>query len=117
MTDPKHSATDVAARDWSAEQLYDIIMYEIEPELLSTMIPLLPDLYRGESASQHEARMERYRQAFRIFTERFEKLLVLWKGELEKFRKEVFREVEAKVQAEEGRGPISRIEDPFPPLP
>ena len=97
--------------DWSVEELYDLLMYDIEPELISSMLPHLDQLYEGEMPDQHEVRMEHYRQSFLLFYERFDMLLTLWKDELEAFRKEVFRQFEEKVGTEEGGTSLNTIEN------
>ena len=98
--------TDPAApaATWTVEELYDLIMYEIEPELLTPMIPELEKIYKNETKEEHVERMERYRQAFMVFYERFDMLLMLWKNELEVFRKEALRQLEEKVQKGEEQG-------------
>lgn len=49
--------------------LYDELMQYIEPELVSTTIGTLDELYKGESPAERKARMEQYAAAFFIFDE------------------------------------------------
>ena len=50
-----------------AEQVYDTLMIEIEPELLLANIPLLDAQYASESKDEHAARMKRYAAAYKKF--------------------------------------------------
>lgn len=50
-----------------AEDVYNLIMAEIEPELLLENIPVLEETYRGESQQDHEKRMKRYAAAYKKF--------------------------------------------------
>ena len=79
------------------QEIYDLLMFDINPELMSDMITLLPEIYKGESKEQHAERMEHYQESFEIFYQRFDMLLSLWKNELNVFKKEAFREFEAKA--------------------
>ncbi len=52
------------------EGFYDAIMSLIEPELISTQLPLLEARYAGETPEQQEARQARYEAAFAEFDSR-----------------------------------------------
>ena len=47
--------------------LYDFIMQTIEPDLLSSTIGTLDEKYAGESATDRNARLFRYKKAFEDF--------------------------------------------------
>lgn len=113
MADTQTNPQDASRRTarWTVEELYDLIMYDIEPELLSSVLPGLEELYKDETKEQHDERMARYRMAFALFYERFDMLLSIWKEELEVFRKEAFRRFEEKVHVEEQGGASSRLDD------
>lgn len=96
-------------QNWSMQEIYDLLMFDIEPELMSDILPLLPELYKGEPAEQRAERMERYREAFTVFYQKFDMLLTLWQNELDVFRKEIFRSFEEKALAKEGED-ISQIQ-------
>lgn len=44
--------------------LYNAIIRAIEPDLLTCNLDTLDEKYKGESAEEHAARMQRYRDAF-----------------------------------------------------
>ncbi len=58
-----------------AEQVYDMIMGEIETDLLLKNIPLLDAKYVGETPEDHEARMERYQAAYKRFDSELQKFM------------------------------------------
>ena len=58
-----------------AEQLYDMIMREIEPDLLSYNIPKLDEYYKDETEEQHKERMKRYDVAYKQFEEKLQEFM------------------------------------------
>src|SRR4051812_33442491 len=54
-----------------AEQLYDALMAEIEPELVLSVIPTLDAKYASEMPEQKAARMKRYEKAYKKFDAEF----------------------------------------------
>lgn len=50
-----------------AQQLYDVVMRDIEPDLLSYNTPKLAEFYKDETAAEHAKRMERYQVAYTQF--------------------------------------------------
>lgn len=50
-----------------AEQIYDLLMGQIEPELLLANIPVLDAKYAAETPEEHAVRMARYAEAYRKF--------------------------------------------------
>ncbi len=52
------------------EDLYNILMGPIEPDLTTAMIPVLDELYFGETQEENAARMQRYAQAIEMFKTR-----------------------------------------------
>lgn len=54
-----------------AEQLYDTLMAEIEPDLLLASLPSLDAKYAGETEAEHALRMKRYDDAYARFDKEF----------------------------------------------
>lgn len=50
-----------------SEQIYDLLMAEIEPELLLANIPALDIRYANETPEEHGVRMQRYAEAYKKF--------------------------------------------------
>ncbi|MCF7844353.1 MAG: hypothetical protein K9M03_00810 [Kiritimatiellales bacterium] len=95
---------------WTMEDIYNLLMYDIEPELMTDQIADLDVLYFDESEDEHKDRMARYKEAFEEFFEKFEKLMSVWKGELGALKKEMFAALQAKINKGESND-ISNIED------
>lgn len=51
----------------TGEEMYDMIMARIEPDLMTHMLPLLDDLYSYETPEQRAAREEWYTKVFAQF--------------------------------------------------
>ena len=73
--------------------IYDLLMTDIEPDLVTGNMPYLDAAYEGESEDDREVRLERYRMAFEVFTERYEQLMDLWHKELAKGKSNIDLEV------------------------
>lgn len=83
--------TDTAAVPvWSAEELYDSLMREIEPDLTTDQIENLETKYPNETPEDAKARLEHYALAFVIFDES----LAEWDTD----RKEEIRLIKAEMQ-------------------
>lgn len=88
---------------WSVEDIYNKLMLDIEPELVTYMLPELPAMYREEKKTERQSRLERYTKAFEVFAERFSVLLVLWTEELRAFRKSVFNALKEQSGAKDAQ--------------
>ncbi len=78
------------------EALYDAIMREIEPELLTDMIPYLDELYAYETPEEKQLRAERYERAYELFEQRFQTFAESWMKELQTLKKTMTRSKEQK---------------------
>ena len=99
------SATDGAQITMSneelAEQLYDMIMRDIEPDLLSYNIPKLDDYYKDETEEEHETRMQRYKVAYQRFEVNFQEFMNNVQDEVRDTKRASLTEQEAADRAEE----------------
>lgn len=105
----KQTKAKPQVQQWTMQEIYDLLMFDIEPELLSDMIGKLPEIYAGESGERHAERMERYREAFAVFYQRFDMMLTLWKVDLDVFKKEIMNKFKTEALSDEGRE-ISKIQ-------
>ncbi len=85
----------------SGAELYDSIMGQIEPELVSAKLPFSPDLFAAESPEQRAARAERYQAAFDEFDRRFAAYQDQWNEELRTYKRHAMTFIEEKADAEE----------------
>lgn len=56
----------------SGQEIYDSLMQGIEPELVSTNLPLLSETYKDETSEEVAARAERYDRAFAEYDRQLE---------------------------------------------
>ena len=61
------TATASASALINGTELYDAIMAEIEPELVSDELLLLEERYANESLQQKHERLQRYQEAFDLY--------------------------------------------------
>lgn len=82
-------------------ELYDLLMADIEPDLVTSTIPTLEEKYRGESPEDAKKRAERYAKAFVTFEERFQTVVAFWKKGLGRLKKDALAEYGAKVNEQD----------------
>ena len=98
--------------DELAEQLYDMLMREIEPDLLSYNIPKLDEYYKEETPEQHEARMKRYERAYQDFEYAFQKFMNEVEEEVRENKRSALKEKEHEsLQKEQEK--LASIEEAF----
>lgn len=68
------------------EEIYNLLMAQIEPELTTDMLPQLAAMYPGETPAEWKQRQERYQRAFALYEERFAALMDMWKQDIEHAR-------------------------------
>lgn len=84
-----------------AVRVYDMLMADIEPDLLSYNIDLLDDYYAGETDAAHTARMARYEAAYTEFDRVFEEFMQGVSQEVRSNRRSALREREHEAQSAE----------------
>lgn len=85
----------------TGEEFYDSIMSQIEPELVSTQLPLLDARYAGETDEQKAVRQARYDKAFEEFDRRAAEEMAGLEHEVHAYKVTTMREVEAASRQEE----------------
>lgn len=80
-------------------EVYDGLMVDIEPELLSSNIPHLDAPYVGESEEDHKKRYERYTAAFAKYDEAFAKWEAGLKEAVAKYRRDALKFAEDKSRS------------------
>ena len=85
----------------TGKEVYDKFMVNIEPELVTDVIPLLAEKYKNETPAEHTDRMKRYENAYAEYDRRAEE----WLGKLHKLvrssRQEALAIAEQKSRQEE----------------
>lgn len=96
----------------SPQQFYDLIMAEIEPELVSTQVPLLDEKYKDETPQQAAERTERYNRAFEKFQQVASQVMSTMDAQTDAERTRILKKGKKKMKAEEA-AEISAIEQSF----
>lgn len=90
-------------------KLYNELMWHIEPELTSGVIPTLEEKYKNETPEQAEARAERYNQAY----EKFQKALLAYfdrlNAKIREYGKQALTSLE-KIEREEEENVLKQME-------
>lgn len=99
MTDPH--ATPQADTAVLAEDVYNVLMAGIEPELLLSRIPMLDALYAGESPEEHEARMEKYAVAYKKFDAALKAFMTDVNGSARSVQRHALKDKEQQARSQE----------------
>jgi len=95
-----------------AEQIYDMIMGSIEPDLLLANIPGLDEKYAAENEEEHKARMKKYKEAYKKFDTELAEFMGRIKNETRVSKRASLKKKEQKARmAEEGE--LKNIEAAF----
>jgi len=65
--------------NWSFQDIYDLLMREIEPELLTNELPNVATRIDSADPKESAAIKKRYAKAMQTFLERYELLMTTWK--------------------------------------
>ncbi len=85
----------------SGTDLYDALMFGIEPDLVTVRLPLLEQKYRGESPEEHAARMERYQRAYEEYDRKALEWMAKFRMLVTAYRKEALSRAESREQSKE----------------
>ena len=84
-----------------AEQVYDMLMADIETDLLLANIPLLDRTYEGETPEQHESRMQRYAVAYKKFDAELSRFMTDVNGNVRAGQRNALKEKEEQAKSQE----------------
>lgn len=95
------TATSQADSRALAEQVYNMLMADIETDLLLGNIHTLDRAYSGESPKEHEARMQRYAAAYKRFDEAFNEFMNSVNGNVRATQRNALKSKEEQAKSEE----------------
>lgn len=102
---PKQNSTKKS----DIKELYNTLMYFIEPELMTDMLPILDSIYKDEPPENKKIRLDWYKEAFEIFAEKYSSFMGIWKHELAHIKQKAQGMKEVSDQASE-KNSLSSIE-------
>jgi hypothetical protein len=108
-TSTKHSAGDDDTRTAGGIALYNSIMSQIEPDLVTTHLQALYPIIDKDTPEQRKERAARYTAAFMEYEKRFRSRNTAWDAEFKKFKHEAMHAVEEIVLEEEAKN-LSSLE-------
>ena len=95
---------------FSEDELYDLVMHEIEPELTTAVLPTLEELYKDETDAEYAVRKERYANAMKEYARRVEHITEEWKKTLHESKKAIVANYQ-KQSTEQKGSILSDLED------
>jgi hypothetical protein len=110
MADPTHSTGSgqtftlpTPPTIQTGREIYDSIMGQIEPELVSHSLPLLHTKYKNETEEEKKARGERYRLAFIRYYKMFAVYLADMHTRMHRYQQDAMRSIEAISHSDDDR--------------
>lgn len=110
MSDTQTTTDDGQIQMPSGTEVYDGLMSAIEPELVSSNLAHLDEPYVNETPEEHDARYERYNNAFAQYEIAFAKWMSDLQQAVRSFRRTAIATAEAENKLEEQEGAMSAIE-------
>ncbi|MDA0376573.1 MAG: hypothetical protein O3A80_04675 [bacterium] len=94
------------------EEVYNMIMKEIEPDLVSSVMDTLDEKYAEETEEEKAKRMKRYAAAFVEYEKQYQEYMVRKKGEVKTFGRSMNQSIEAENMSGEA-GILGDLESQF----
>ena len=85
----------------SGEEFYDAVMSEIEPELVSSVIPTLSEKYKNETEEEKQKRCDRYNKAFEDCYKRYALFIADLNQQVHRYQKQAMRSAEEWNRSQE----------------
>jgi hypothetical protein len=85
----------------TGQEVYDALMAQIEPELVSANVAHLDEKYANESEADRKVRYERYTQAFMKYDEAYREWESALHAAVSTYRRDAFRSAETDSRTEE----------------
>jgi hypothetical protein len=85
----------------TGEELYNFLMKDIEPDLLTSQLPLLDERYKNESPEAAAARAARYEKAFAEYEKRLSAYMAELNAKVREYQRTAMQSIEHEERAEE----------------
>jgi hypothetical protein len=93
----------------TGQEIFDIIMSHIEPELTSEGLKAIDAKYASETPEDKQARRKRYEQAFVRYEQAYQGYMATLNEQVQRFYRQSFTHIEQEDRQREG-GDLSAIE-------
>lgn len=87
----------------TGDQLYNMLMSKIEPDLTTDQLPLLDKKYKNEMPDQAQIRAQRYEQAFAEYDKQLAAYLATLEAKVREYQSAALKSVEHEDRAKEER--------------
>lgn len=85
----------------AAEDIYDMLMGEIEPDLVRNQIPLLGEKYKNETPEEKEQRSRRYLAAFEKFDAALKEYFRKYEEGIQRYKRNAAAYIESRSRQKE----------------
>ncbi len=96
----------------SGQEIYDMIMSQIEPELVSENLPTLEEKYKDEPEEKKQERLKKYEKAFEEYDKAYELYISDIREKVRRYRHLSFAWAEAQSKNDED-GRLAELEESF----
>jgi len=103
----KRNMTNTNTPLLTAEELYDLLMGQIEPDLLTSNIAGLPEKYKGETDDERMVRMEHYAHAF----DTLDGALIAYDAEMALQVNALKKDLQYRAEAKSNEEDVSAVEN------
>jgi hypothetical protein len=93
----------------TGDELYNLLMLDIEPELTTALLPTLDEKYKDEAPEESKARAERYEKAFAEYDKKFEEYVSTAKQRIHERKREALTMAEGDDREKE-TGDLQNLE-------
>lgn len=94
----------------SGDELYDMLMGSIEPELTTAAIEKLPAQYANETPANRKERADRYARAFAEYDRRYSEYQSRWSIQYADYKRQALASLENDERADEASVDLANIE-------
>ena len=111
MSDPQQTAVEPPTKPVipSGQEIFDMIMKDIEPDLISTNVNTLEEQYGTEPEEQKKARLEKYKLAFAEYDKRYKEYMDELTKDVSEYTKYEMKKIEVKNKEKE-QGILANLE-------
>ncbi|HVW67168.1 MAG TPA: hypothetical protein VHA78_05595 [Candidatus Peribacteraceae bacterium] len=108
--EPTSTSTPQPPKILRGQEIYDLIMSQIEPDLVSTQLPLLAQKYATETPEDKKARAQRYNKAFAEYDKKFQEYCDTWDADLRAYKRQAIQTIEKNAREGQETDQLASIE-------
>lgn len=106
-----HTSLPQPPKVLSGQEIYDLIMGQIDGDLTSTRLPLLSQTYMNETPEEKRARADRYTKAFAEYDKKFREYSDKWDADFRTYKRMAIQTIETKAREGGENDQLTSIEN------